>query len=334
MPVLAESALSGNEAIAEKGYVTIVASGDPNHSLGDEIEFFGKNTETYKTYLFITGPGLAENGSQIQNMDPGRSAVENGNPDTFKQMDVQGNHTWYWKWDTTNYALAEGVYTIYAVAWPYDKDHLEKTPYGTTSITIKKSAESVTTTPSGNKETVLPGCVTIVAAGNQSYFLGDEIQFSGTSWNTASDLTYLFITGPNLPEQGSQIQNPDPVHWAVENGNPSTFQQAGVKSDHTWYWKWDTANYGLADGVYTIYVVARPRDKGHLEETPYGTVSIILGKRSVTATASPSAITGTAPVATTTPAAPSATPTRSPGFGTLMALIGLSVGAFIVMCRR
>ncbi|MGA2918143.1 hypothetical protein [Methanoregula sp.] len=174
--------------------------------------------------------------------------------------------------------------------------------------------------------------VAVAVNGSQNPHLGDAIEFLGV--NTASDLTYLFITGPNLPDQGSQIQNPDPVHWAVENGIPSTFQQAGVKSDHTWYWKWDTTNYALADGVYTIYAVSRPVDKNHLENVPYAPVSIILEKRPVTAPASPSAITGTAPVTTTTPTAPTATPTRSPGYDAPIALIGLGAVAFIAIRRH
>ena len=43
------------------------------------------------------------------------------------------------------------------------------------------------------------GAVTIVAAGDQSYYLGEEIKFSGT--NTESYKTYLFIMGPNLPSE-------------------------------------------------------------------------------------------------------------------------------------
>jgi hypothetical protein len=39
------------------------------------------------------------------------------------------------------------------------------------------------------------GAVTIVAAGDQSYYLGEEIKFSGT--NTETYKTYLFIVGPN-----------------------------------------------------------------------------------------------------------------------------------------
>ena len=57
------------------------------------------------------------------------------------------------------------------------------------------------------------GAVTIVAAGDQSYYLGEEIKFSGT--NTETYKTYLFIVGPNLPTNGANIANVDPRHWPV-----------------------------------------------------------------------------------------------------------------------
>ena len=53
------------------------------------------------------------------------------------------------------------------------------------------------------------GAVTIVAAGDQSYYLGEEIKFSGT--NTETYKTYLFIIGPNLPDQGAQISGHQPA---------------------------------------------------------------------------------------------------------------------------
>ena len=49
----------------EKGAVTIVAAGDQSYFLGEEIRFSGTNTESYKTYLFIIGPNLNENGAQL-----------------------------------------------------------------------------------------------------------------------------------------------------------------------------------------------------------------------------------------------------------------------------
>ncbi len=50
------------------------------------------------------------------------------------------------------------------------------------------------------------GAVTIVAAGDQSYYLGEEVKFSGT--NTESATTYLFIIGPNLPPNGACLTSP------------------------------------------------------------------------------------------------------------------------------
>jgi PGF-CTERM protein len=136
------------------------------------------------------------------------------------------------------------------------------------------------------------GAVTIVAAGDQSYYLGEEIKFSGT--NTETYQTYLFIIGPNLHSVGSQIQNLDPRRTnaaaAVINNNPGTFKQIDVAGDNTWSWKWGTSNYALDAGTYTIYAVSQPVDKDHLENAAYGTVSIIIKKPFVSATASQSTV--------------------------------------------
>ena len=45
--------------------------------------------------------------------------------------------------------------------------------------------------------------VTIVAQGSPSYYWGEKVIFSG--YNTDSNSTYLFITGPNLPEGGGKL---------------------------------------------------------------------------------------------------------------------------------
>ncbi|MDD5144338.1 MEMAR_RS02690 family S-layer glycoprotein, partial [Methanoregula sp.] len=132
------------------------------------------------------------------------------------------------------------------------------------------------------------GAVTIVAAGDQSYFLGEEIKFSGT--NTEAYKTYLFIIGPNLESVGSQIQDPDPRDKKVKDGEPSTFKAVDVNGDNTWSWKWGTANYALDAGTYTIYAVSQARDKDNLANAAYGTVSIIIKKPFVSATASQSAV--------------------------------------------
>jgi PGF-CTERM protein len=362
MPVLADNGWSGAAGPTPPGgSISVSARVDPNyippadtidsngmfvppHSIGETIELSGENTASDMTYLFITGPGLPENGAQIHNPDPAHSPLENGNPVTFQQTAVKSDHKWSWKWDTANYILEKGTYTIYVVPRPNDKDHLDQTiAYGFTFVAFKNPAGSATVSPSittlpvtipgttissaaaqpttsrsGNEETVLPGVVTIVANGTRSYNLGNEIVFTGT--NTAGYKTYLFITGPGLAPNGSQIHTADPKHSPVENGNPGTFKQMDVQGDHTWSWKWGTANTALDTGTYTIYAVGRPYDKDHLEKTPYGMTSITLRKPPESATT----------IATTTPVPP----TDSPGYGAPITLIGLGAVAFIAIRRR
>jgi len=129
------------------------------------------------------------------------------------------------------------------------------------------------------------GTVTVVAAGDQSYFLGQEVKLSGT--NSETDTVYLFITGPNLPSQGGKLTEP---RTGVVNGNAGTFTTADVLDDNTWEYKWQTANLNIDAGTYTIYAVATPSDKNNLADTQYATVSIIIRKPFVTAVASQSTI--------------------------------------------
>ena len=147
------------------------------------------------------------------------------------------------------------------------------------------------------------GAVTIVAAGDQSYYLGEEIKFSGT--NTESPITYLFITGPNLPDNGGILtgQNPRydtstcaPNGRGVATNCPNDFVQADVLGDNTWSYKWGTSSVALDAGTYTIYAVSQPRAKldndptNGLGQAAYGTVSIIIKKPFISATASQSTV--------------------------------------------
>jgi len=129
------------------------------------------------------------------------------------------------------------------------------------------------------------GAVTIVAAGDQSYYLGEEIKLSGT--NSETDTAYLFITGPNLPTVGGMIKSPKK---AVSNGQPASFDTANVLDDNTYEFKWQTANLELDAGTYTIYAASAPVDKDHLNDGQYDTVSIVIRKPYIQATASGSVV--------------------------------------------
>jgi len=129
------------------------------------------------------------------------------------------------------------------------------------------------------------GAVTVVAAGDQSYFLGEEIKLSGT--NSETDNVYLFITGPNLPTAGGKLTSP---RESVTDKDASSFTLADVLEDNTWEYKWQTANLNIDAGTYTVYAVATPNNRDNLANTQYGTVSIIVRKPFVSATASQSVV--------------------------------------------
>jgi PGF-CTERM protein len=132
------------------------------------------------------------------------------------------------------------------------------------------------------------GTVTITAAGDGSYYLGEELKFSGT--NTETETTWLFLTGPNLNANGAQIQSTDPRNYPIVSGVAAGAtgapQNVPVKEDNTWSWKWGTATAALDAGTYTVYATSASRDAGHLSDVAYGTVSIVIKKPFVSATAS------------------------------------------------
>jgi len=129
------------------------------------------------------------------------------------------------------------------------------------------------------------GAVTVVAAGTQNYFLGEEVKFTGT--NSETDYTYMFITGPNLPSNGGQMTNP---REPVVTGVTSTFNPSDVLEDNTWEYKWQTANLNIDAGTYTVYAVATPTDKNGLSNAQYATVSVIIRKPFISAQASQSVV--------------------------------------------
>jgi len=149
--------------------------------------------------------------------------------------------------------------------------------------------------------TVEKGAVTVTASGDGSYYLGEEVKFSGT--NTETDEVYLFITGPNLPDNGGSFVEGgigsdgnacgevNPPQCEVQTNVPTSFKVVDVDDDNTWSWKWGTATVPLDAGTYTVFAVSSPTDKGDLNsQTAYGTVSIIIKKPFVSATVSQSTV--------------------------------------------
>jgi hypothetical protein len=134
------------------------------------------------------------------------------------------------------------------------------------SFTIRVESQTGATAYDEVKVRVERGDVTITATGTGVYYLGEEITLSGT--NTDSDITYLFLTGPNLGTNGVKLS--DPGVNAV-NGSAATFTTVAVETDDTWVYRWDTSNLNrtLESGGYTIYAVSEPHSKDSLSGVPY-----------------------------------------------------------------
>jgi hypothetical protein len=103
--------------------------------------------------------------------------------------------------------------------------------------------------------------------------LGDSVEFSG--YNTYTDNTYLFITGPGLPENGGVLSDPySPVCPHPITGNYNYTYP--VKTGDTWKYKWDTSGLSLETGSYTIYAVSEMRNKSGLADVEYDTIDITI----------------------------------------------------------
>ena len=179
-------------------------------------------------------------------------------------LDNTGTRTVGW---TTTQNTKDNTYTI----------HVERSDPATNSDTpTVRSFKSDEV-----RVAVQKGAVTIASAGNQQYYLGEQITLTGT--NSETDATYLFITGPNLPTAGGQMTDP---RTPVVPGDPTTFTPQDVQSDNTWSYKWDTSNLDIDAGTYTVYAVSAPDNRDNLANDEFATISIIILKPFVSATAS------------------------------------------------
>jgi len=131
------------------------------------------------------------------------------------------------------------------------------------------------------KVKVEKGAVTITASGTGVYYIGEEITLEGTC--TDSDDIYLFITGPNLPPNGANLDDPT---VPADSTKPNTFHHVEVETDDTWSYKWNTAGLNLDAGGYTIYAVSAPATKDDLSNVEYDTIAVQLRSGFISATTS------------------------------------------------
>jgi hypothetical protein len=124
--------------------------------------------------------------------------------------------------------------------------------------------------------------VTIAAQGDQSYYLGEKVVFSGHNYD--SDSTYLFITGPGISNGGGKLTSPQ---QDVVSGNPDSFTVVKTKPDKTWEYSYYTANLPFDAGTYSVYAVSQPKAEDQLGPAA-ANVGIALKKPFITANISSS----------------------------------------------
>ena len=187
----------------------------------------------------------------------------------------------------------------------------------------------------------LPLCA---AAASISAVQGEDIPLQGTS--SGSNVVYLFLTGPNLPEGGISLGGGAPVVTGVSG----SFTRVEVNTDGTWAYNWRTGSLGrvLSEGNYLIYIVQEPRSRSDLDDTVYTTQPVIFGapvetvtiiRPVTTATLPPGTmqggpvVTGLQTPATSTPAAEIPSP-ATPGRVSLPVIVPLVAAALALICSR
>jgi len=118
--------------------------------LGETIALHGEAYNSDQIYLFMTGPGLPENGVTLTDTS---QRAEQGQ---FTTIDVDSNQQWSFKWDTSKLEnqIDPGTYMVYAVNAPVDKSNLAGHSYQSMRVDLKDGALSPDRVSSGTKYTV------------------------------------------------------------------------------------------------------------------------------------------------------------------------------------
>ena len=118
--------------------------------------------------------------------------------------------------------------------------------------------------------TLIPLCC---AAAPIPAVQGEDVPLRGTA--PGLDVIYLFLTGPNLPDQGISLIGGTPVATGV----PASFTRVEVGTDGSWAYTWRTGALGriLDAGTYTLYIVQEPLARPDLDDSVYAVQPVIFG---------------------------------------------------------
>ena len=121
--------------------------------MGDIVTISGVSYVSNTMYLFLTGPGLPQNGVMLTS--PTRRADQG----EFNIVDVGSDQTWSFRWDTNRVSsyLDPGTYTVYATSEPVDKAHLGGSgSYKTVDVWLKDPHVSKVSISGGASYTLNP----------------------------------------------------------------------------------------------------------------------------------------------------------------------------------
>ena len=127
--------------------------------------------------------------------------------------------------------------------------------------------------------TVLVAAPSMAAQSPITVPLGGVVTLKGVA--PGSDSVYLFLTGPNLPQNGVKLDN---IRSPVVTWNPSTFTKVDVVNDR-WSYQWYTRTAGgvLDAGSYTVYAVTQPVGRSDLQYADYSIIPVSLTTDSIVA---------------------------------------------------
>ncbi len=272
---------AAKDSVIRNNPFTVSISGDSNTKYGVYLEGIDKN----EVNPYIT---LGQNGLQayvtekINNYDTVANSTSQQYTAAIFQTDASGQRTI--QYDTTG-KTEDKTYTVKVIAITnFQKAESDIEVKQGDNFTIEAGADYDTV-----KVKVEKGGMTITASGDGQYYIGQEIALSGT--NTDSDHVYLFITGPNLLNDGVILKQVGARKVTDEDAETIAARKAtendavSVKTDDTWEYKWDTSGSKLDTGSYTIYATSiltngksssKSGNAVKLSDSEYATVSVSL----------------------------------------------------------
>jgi len=130
-----------------------VSAADANieADLGDTLNLHGVSYTGDSVYLFMTGPGLPENGVTLTDVS------QRADQGQFTQIGLDSNQEWSYRWNTARIEneINAGTYLVYVTNEPVDKAHLGgSNSYKTLEVYLKESTTSRVSSSSGTSYTL------------------------------------------------------------------------------------------------------------------------------------------------------------------------------------